>query len=111
MSLNFHQEIKDLKEKLNNCQNKLVNFQTSYRKMQDRIDDLHKSNYAEKEYIRLLINSVNEILTKLDSNMHNIDIEDIKKLRNIEALILINNAMNQIKEDIDKKLLELKKMI
>ena len=110
MTVNFHQEIRDLKEKLNECQNSLVNFKTSYRKMQDTIDVFHKSMYTEKEQIRLLIHTINEILTKLDLDIDKIDLEDVKRLKNIESLILIGSALNQIENNIEKILVDYKKI-
>lgn len=110
MTVNFHQEIRDLKEKLNDCQYSLVNFKTSYRKMQDSIDGFHKTIYAEKEQIRLLIHTINEILIKLDLDINKIDLEDVKRLKNIESLIFIGNALNLIENNIDKILVDYKKI-
>jgi len=110
MTLNFHKEIKELKEKLKKSQDTLVDFKTSYRKLQDRIDVLHKLRYDEKEQIDFLGHSINEVLTKLDSGINIIDIKDVKLLKNIEILVLINNAINQIKDSIDKRLLDFKKI-
>lgn len=110
MTVNFHEEIKNLKEKLNDCQNSLVTFKTSYRKMQDTIDDFHKSMYSEKEQIRHLINTINEILIKLNLDLNIINLEDVKKLKNIESLSLIRSALNLIENNIDKILVNNKKI-
>ncbi|MFX1442481.1 MAG: hypothetical protein ACFFHV_03615 [Promethearchaeota archaeon] len=110
MSVNFHQEIKELKEKLKKSEDTLVAFKTSYRKMQDRIDLQHKLMYAEKEQISLLIYSINEILDNLDSGINKIDVNNLKILKNVESLMLINTVLNQIKDIIAKKMVDLKKM-
>jgi len=66
--------------------------------------------YTEKEQIRLLIHTINEILTKLDLDIDKIDLEDVKRLKNIESLILIGSALNLIENNIDKILVDYKKI-
>ena len=110
MTANFHQEISDLKAKLNECQNSLVTFKTSYRKMQDTIDGLHKTIYSEKDQIRHLIHTINEILGKLDLENYIINLEDVKKLKNIESLLLINSSLNHLENHIDKILVKYKEI-
>lgn len=78
--------------------------------MQDTIDGIHKTRYAEKEQIRHLIHTINEILTKFDLENNMINLEDIKNLKNIESLLLISSSLNHLENHIDKRLVNYKKI-
>ena len=96
---NFHETIKELEKKLGESVESLVDTNVKYRSAQDKIDHLGLSIFETKVQILELTYLMNDLLTKLeglaklDSKLYIINVDDLKKLNNVEALRLINNAM------------------
>ncbi len=97
---NFHDTIKELEEKLDHSLDSIVDTNVKYRSAQDRIDKLNQKIFETKVNILELVYSLNEILERLDLSRHKVDMFDLKKLNNGEALRLINTIMRYAKEKI-----------
>ena len=95
---NFHDTIKELEDKLDDSLDSLVDTNVRYRTAQDRIDLLYQKIFESKAQILELVYSLNDILPKFDLSEHKIDMFDLKKLTNGEALRLVNSIMRYIKE-------------
>jgi len=90
---NFHETIKELEKKLGESIDSLINTNLKYRSAQDKIDHLSLNIFETKVQLLELTYLINDLLTKLDAKLYAINVDDLKKLNNIEALRLINNAM------------------
>lgn len=99
---NFHDTIKELEEKLDDSLDSLVDTNVRYRTAHDRIDQLSQKIFETKAQILELVYSLNELLDKsnLDLSAHKIDMFDLKKMTNDEALRLINTIMRYINEKL-----------
>ena len=100
MVKNFHETIKDLEERLDESLDSLYSYNIKYRSSQDKIDKLNRIIFTTKAQLLELVYSLNDMLTKLDLSDHKINMGDLKKLDNVEALILINNILRLIKAKI-----------
>ena len=102
VSKNFHDTIKELEEKLDDSQDSLVDTNVRYRGAQDRIDQLNQKIFESKAQILELVYTLNDLLSNpnIDLSMHKIEMFDLKKLTNAEALRLINTITRYIKEKI-----------
>ena len=90
---NFHETIKELEKKLGESIDSLIDSNLKYRSAQDKIDHLSLNIFETKVQLLELTYLINDLLTKLDAKLYAINVDDLKKLNNIEALRLINNAM------------------
>lgn len=97
---NFQDTIKELEEKLDHSLDSIVDTNVKYRSAQDRIDKLNQKIFETKANVLELVYSLNEILERLDLSRHKVDMFDLKKINNGEALRLINTIVRYIKEKI-----------
>ena len=95
---NFHDTIKELEEKLDGSLDSLIDVNVKHRTAQDTIDQLNQKIFETKAQILELVYSLNDLLPNLDLSAHKIDMYDLKKLTNGEALRLVNTIMRYIKE-------------
>ena len=90
---NFQETIDKLMNKLDKSINDLNDIKLKYKNSQEKIDQLNVSVQETKDQILEVVHPVNDLLIKLNVNFQMMNIEDLKKLTNVETLRVINNVV------------------
>ena len=96
MSRDLDEKIKNLEKQLSESHDSISSYNVKYRELQDRIDKLNRKIFNTKSKLREVILTVNEMLRKLDLEIHQINLDDLKKLDNKKVISLIHSAIRLI---------------
>jgi uncharacterized protein YaaN involved in tellurite resistance len=96
MSRDLYERIKKLEEKLSESQDSMSSYNVKYRELQDKIDKINRKIFNTKGKLREVILTINEMLKKLDLEIHQINMGDLKKLDNKKVITLIHSAIRLI---------------
>ena len=96
MSRDLDEKIKNLEKQLSESHDSISSYNVKYRELQDRIDKLNRKIFNTKSKLREVILTVNEMLRKLDLEIHQINLDDLKMLDNKKVVALIHSAVRLI---------------
>ena len=96
MSRDLYERIKTLEKQLSESHDSMSSYNTKYRELQDKIDKLNRKISNSKGKLREVILTINEMLKKLDLEVHQINMGDLKKLDNKKVITLIHSAIRLI---------------
>ncbi|MFX0186099.1 MAG: hypothetical protein ACFE8A_00030 [Candidatus Hodarchaeota archaeon] len=96
MSRELYERIKTLEKQLNESHDSMSSYNVKYRELQDKIDKLNRKIFDAKGKLREVILTINEMLKKLDLEIHQINLGDLKKLDNKKVITLIHSALRLI---------------
>ena len=96
MSKDLDEKIKNLEKQLSESHDSISSYNVKYRELQDRIDKLNRKIFNTKGKLREVILTINEMLRKLELEIHQINMDDLKMLDNIKVITLIHSAVRLI---------------